>query len=106
LNVDAHPSFLSRRKSFRSWFDVLTRPSHPHPPQVVVWDAVISDKEQAWIRSDFVVNKYSLTDQGYGLRDNNVTLVMNWNTVPATGLLTLSHAFDQVHRFQVPTTYS
>lgn len=76
------------------------------PSQVVIWDAVISDKEQAWIRSDFVVNKYSLTDQGYGLRDNNVTLVMNWNTVPATGLLTLSHAFDQVHRFQVPSTYS
>lgn len=74
--------------------------------QVVVWDAVISEKELAWIRSDFVVNKYSLTDQGYGLLDNNVTLVMNWNIIPATGLLTLSHAFDQVHRFQVPATYS
>lgn len=32
-------------------------------PQVIVWDAVISDPDHAWIRSDFVVNKYSLTDQ-------------------------------------------
>ena len=26
---------------------------------------------------------YSLTDQGYGLKGNNVSLVLNWNTVPA-----------------------
>lgn len=115
------------------------------------------------IRSDFVVNKYSLTDQGYGLRcvrtpkcllpaevavfdlpkgfkgfvrlfssgspaiaarlgnastelvsktplrcrrDNNVTLVLNWNTVPSTGLLTLHHAFSDVFKFQVPEVYS
>jgi len=74
--------------------------------QVVVWDSIITDEAHAWIRSDFVVNKYSLTDQGYGLRDNNVTLVLNWNTVPATGLLTLHHAFSQTTTFAVPDTYS
>ena len=50
--------------------------------------------------------RYSLTDQGYGLRGNNVTLVLNWNTVPATGLLTLSHEHRNVHAFQVPDEYS
>jgi signal peptidase complex subunit 3 len=74
--------------------------------QVVVWDSIITDEAHAWIRSDFVVNKYSLTDQGYGLRDNNVTLVMNWNTVPATGLLTLHHAFSDTNTFQVPDVYA
>ena len=74
--------------------------------QVVVWDSVISEPEQAHIKSDLVVNKYSLTDQGFGLRDNEVKLVLNWNVVPATGLLTLSHAFDQIHTFQVPATYA
>lgn len=74
--------------------------------QVVVWDSIISEASAAHIRSDYVVNKYSLTDQGYGLRENNVTLVLNWNTVPSTGLLTLHHAYSDVHKFQVPDVYS
>jgi len=76
--------------------------------QVVVWDQIISDPAHAWIRSSSVANKYSLTDQGYGLRDNNVTIVMNWNTVPSTGLLTLHHGYasDQMHYFNVPESYS
>ena len=47
-----------------------------------------------------------MTDQGYGLKGNNVTLVVNWNTVPSTGLLTLNHAYSSVHRFDVPEEYS
>mmetsp|Transcript_31340 Transcript_31340/g.68544 ORF Transcript_31340/g.68544 Transcript_31340/m.68544 type:complete len:171 (+) Transcript_31340:215-727(+) len=74
--------------------------------QVVVWDTIINSPDQAWIRSEMVVNKYSLTDQGYGLRGNNVTLVLNWNTVPSTGLLTLHHAFSDTFTFQVPEEYS
>ena len=50
--------------------------------------------------------RYSLTDQGYGLRGNNITLVVNWNTVPSTGLLTLSHEHQSVYRFAVPEEYS
>ena len=74
--------------------------------QVVVWDQIISEPQHAWIRSSSVANKYSLTDQGYGLLGNNVTLVVNWNTVPSTGLLTLSHAYQHVHSFAVPEEYS
>ena len=39
-------------------------------------------------------------------RDNNVTLILNWNTVPSTGLLMLHHAYSTVHTFQVPEAYS
>ena len=74
--------------------------------QVIVWDQIISEKEHAWIRSSSVANKYSLTDQGYGLRGNNVTLVVNWNTVPSTGLLALQHDYKAVHTFTVPDEYS
>lgn len=74
--------------------------------QVVVWDSIINTADHAWIKSDMVVNKYSLTDQGYGLRENNVTLVLNWNIVPSTGLLTLHHAFSDTYTFQVPSVYS
>jgi signal peptidase complex subunit 3 len=76
--------------------------------QVVVWDQIISHPSQAWIRSSSVANKYSLTDQGYGLRANNVTLALNWNTVPSTGLLLLHHGHEksQMHTFDVPDSYS
>ena len=74
--------------------------------QVVVWDQIISDPAHAWIRSSSVANKYSLTDQGYGLRGNNVTLVVNWNVVPSTGLLTLQHDYRAVHSFMMPEEYS
>merc|ERR1712046_16634 len=74
--------------------------------QVVVWDQIISDPAHSWIRSSSVANKYSLTDQGYGLRDNNVTLVMNWNIVPITGLLTLTNCKQGRHKFKVPDEYS
>jgi len=74
--------------------------------QVVVWDQIISEPQHAWIRSSSVANKYSLTDQGYGLKSNNVTLVLNWNTVPSTGLLTLHHEYKNVHRFEVADEYS
>ena len=74
--------------------------------QVVIWDQIISEPQHAWIRSSSVANKYSLSDQGYGLLGNNVSLVVNWNTVPSTGLLTLSHAYKHVHAFIVPEEYS
>ena len=74
--------------------------------QVVVWDNIISEQQQAWIRTDTVVNKYSVIDQGYGLRENNVTLSLNWNTVPSTGLLTLHHGWNQMKEFAMPSTYS
>ena len=51
-------------------------------------------------------HRYSLTDQGYGLKANNVTLALNWNAVPSTGLLMLYHGYKNVHRFQVPEEYS
>jgi hypothetical protein len=47
---------------------------------VVVWDTIVNDAPSAWIRSTQTVNKYALTDQGYGLKGNNVSLVLNWNT--------------------------
>ena len=61
---------------------------------------------QAWIRSEALVNKYSLTDQGYGLKGNNVSLVLNWNTVPSTGLLTTSHGWSHITEVTLPEEYS
>ena len=68
--------------------------------------SIVSPPLQAWIRSSQTVNKYSLTDQGYGLKGNNVSLVLNWNTVPSTGLLTLSHGWSDINEVTLPEKYS
>jgi signal peptidase complex subunit 3 len=74
--------------------------------QVVVWDKIISDKRHAHIKSTSVANKYSLTDQGFGLRDNNVTLALSWNIVPSTGLLGMHHGYSDAFSFDVPDEYT
>ena len=35
-----------------------------------------------------------------------VTLLLNWNTVPSTGLLALNHGFSSKFEFVVPSKYS
>lgn len=74
--------------------------------QVVVWDHIVTGKEHAQIHSTSIVNKYSLTDQGYGLRGNDITLVLHWNTIPITGLLTSTSFRQSVHTFTLDDTYS
>lgn len=73
--------------------------------QVVVWDHIVQAREQAHLRYESVMNKYSLTDQGYGLKGNNVTLVLNWDMIPVTGLMRIGHSFDQTYRFRMPDEY-
>jgi signal peptidase complex subunit 3 len=74
--------------------------------QVVVWDHIITGKESAQIHASSIVNKYSLTDQGYGLRGNDITLVLHWNTIPITGLLTTTSFRQNVHSFTLDEQYS
>ncbi|KAG8467418.1 hypothetical protein KFE25_000734 [Diacronema lutheri] len=74
--------------------------------QVVVWDHIVTGKEYARIHSSSIVNKYSLTDQGYGLRGNDITLVLHWNTIPITGLLTTTGFRQSVHTFTLEDQYS
>lgn len=74
--------------------------------QVVVWDHIITSQDNAFINASSIVNKYSLTDQGFGLRGNDVTLVMHWNTVPITGLLTTTSFRESPYTFTLNDTYS
>ena len=62
---------------------------------------------QAWIRSSQTVNKSRSPTRGIcGLKGNNVSLVLNWNTVPSTGLLTLSHGWSDINEVTLPEEYS
>uniref|UniRef100_A0A7S1NJW9 Signal peptidase complex subunit 3 n=1 Tax=Eutreptiella gymnastica TaxID=73025 RepID=A0A7S1NJW9_9EUGL len=55
--------------------------------EVVLWDFIISSKEQAQFYFQGVTNKYPLVDKGKNLRNANITLKFHWNTMPHSGLL-------------------
>merc|ERR1711991_702041 len=67
--------------------------------QVVVWDMIVRGEDQALISLQDVRAEYYLVDQGYGLRDNNVTLHCNWNRVPVTGMLEFGVSAGDTRQF-------
>ena len=65
--------------------------------QIVIWDYIIEDIEHAQLtvgRAQTMLlprhhNEYPLIDQGRGIRNaaGNVTLVLNWCTMPIVGII-------------------
>merc|ERR1712086_37695 len=59
-----------------------------HPlNQVILWDHIVTEEENAMIDKEGAFNKYSLFDHGHGLRDREVDFYLNWYTVPVSGIL-------------------
>ena len=55
--------------------------------QVVVWDSIITQKEDAYLKDEDIRVKYALIDQGDELRGKNITLRLMWDHMPVTGRL-------------------
>lgn len=55
--------------------------------QVVVFDKIIEDRQQAIISSGNLRNKYNLVDQGRNLRGRDVNVTVSWNVMPIVGAL-------------------
>lgn len=77
--------------------------THPRN-EVVVWDAIVSHRNQSVIRRKGQYNKYSLKDHGYGLRGTDVTLKFKYNILPYMGPLFYGEAGQSV--FSVPSNYT
>jgi len=71
--------------------------------QVTIWDVIIQEKENALISKKGAMNKYSLFDHGYGLRDREVTFYLNWYTVPVSGILFGKRG--EASRLKLPSDY-
>jgi len=81
--------------------------------QIVIWDYIIEDVEHAKLtvgRSQTMLlprhhNEYPLIDQGRGIRNSagNVTLVLNWCTMPIVGIIRRQQASKA--EFTFPETW-
>mmetsp|Transcript_24219 Transcript_24219/g.22024 ORF Transcript_24219/g.22024 Transcript_24219/m.22024 type:complete len:170 (+) Transcript_24219:35-544(+) len=85
LNADLRPAFHWNLKQlfvfvvaeYESDLNVLN--------QIIIWDKIISSKNDAFlkIKDEFV--KYALIDQGSDLRNKTVKLRLIWDHMPVTG---------------------
>jgi len=71
--------------------------------QVVLWDRIITTKENSKFNLTAEGGEYLLADQGVGLRSNDITLTFNWNVIPISGLLTQESAGSM--KFTLPAEY-
>lgn len=78
-------------------------PTHPRN-EVVVWDAIVSHRNQSVIHRKGQYNKYSLKDHGYGLRGAEVTLKFKYNILPYMGPLFYGESGQTT--FTVPSNYT
>jgi len=55
--------------------------------EVVIWDRVVNQTGDARLRLSAAFNKYPIIDQHTELRGAAITLALNWDVMPITGLL-------------------
>lgn len=72
--------------------------------EVVVWDSILSSREQALVKRIGQANKYSLRDHGYGLRGADVQLRFKYNILPYMG--PLMYGEEGIDEFTVPMNYT
>ena len=53
--------------------------------QIVIWDTIIQDREEAILDLERQEGKYSLIGQGVELRNKTVQLKLHWDHMPYTG---------------------
>ncbi len=84
---------------------VTARYATPTNPfnEVVIWDRVVNKTSDARMKLRDVFNKYPLIDQGRGLLNTPVTLALNWDVMPITGLLYMNRVAKSTVR--MPSVY-
>lgn len=79
--------------------------SKAHPRnEVIVWDSILSSREDSLIKRVGQYNKYSLKDHGYGLRGAEVKLKLKYNILPYMG--PLFYGEEGETDFTVPRNYT
>ena len=75
--------------------------------QVVLWDKIVQDRDASKIIDEQnVFVKYALVDQSDELRGSQVTLQLQWDHMPITGLLFMDkQPLEQTTNFDLPVEY-
>ncbi|CAM9745638.1 unnamed protein product, partial [Hapterophycus canaliculatus] len=72
--------------------------------QVILWDKIVESAEDAHLLQRDMTVKYGLIDEGAGLRNTSVTLMLYWDHMPLTGTL-FQHSVA-VDTFECPGNYA
>eukprot|EP00934_Nitzschia_sp_Nitz4_P006194 Nitzschia sp. Nitz4//scaffold89_size161592//55197//55800//NITZ4_002373-RA/size161592-processed-gene-0.10-mRNA-1//1//CDS//3329559601//6184//frame0 len=74
--------------------------------QVVIWDKIMEAGDPKVIDQANVYVKYALVDQGHDLRGKDVTLTLQWEYMPITGLLSQGEQLSEsTSSFALPSAY-
>jgi len=74
--------------------------------QVVLWDKIVQAGDPKVIDETNVFVKYALVDQGDELRGKDVTLQLQWDHMPITGLLHMDkQPLETASSFELPAEY-
>ncbi|KAK9323580.1 signal peptidase 22kDa subunit [Lipomyces orientalis] len=86
LEADLRPLFTWNTKQVFVYL-AATYPGKPYANKVVVWDAIIQDKEEALISLHDATADYAIYDVTGKFNGRNATLSLEWNVQPYVGLL-------------------
>mmetsp|Transcript_29151 Transcript_29151/g.32375 ORF Transcript_29151/g.32375 Transcript_29151/m.32375 type:complete len:181 (-) Transcript_29151:82-624(-) len=105
LNADLRPAWTWNTKLFFVYVSVEYVTDNNVVNQRVIWDKLIRTKEDALLNLTNQRYKYNFEDQGNGLIGNkNVTLTLNWNYLPLSGILFRENRGQ--HKMAFPDAYT
>jgi signal peptidase complex subunit 3 len=105
LKVDLEPAFHWNIKQLFVYVVGLYE-SEGRTNEIVLWDKIVEAGDSKVIDESNVFVKYALLDKGDDLRGKEVTLQLQWDHMPITGLLYMDkQPLDLCSKFQLPTEY-
>ena len=106
LEVDLAPAFHWNIKQLFVYV-VAIYETKGRTNQVVLWDKIVEAGDPKVLKEKNTFVKYALVDKRGGeLRGKDVTLQLQWDHMPITGLLYLDkQSMDSTSNFVLPTEY-
>ncbi|PFH37626.1 signal peptidase subunit protein [Besnoitia besnoiti] len=71
--------------------------------EVIIWDRIVTDPEDAILEFEGVMNSYPLRDHGRGLRNRTVTVSLEYAYHPIVGSIRSSHVTSST--YTLPSSY-
>ncbi|KAF4638121.1 signal peptidase subunit protein [Toxoplasma gondii] len=105
LNIQADLTSCFNWNTQQLFVYVIVRYETPKNPrnEVIVWDRIITDPDDAIIDFEGVINKYPLRDNGRSLRNRTVTVALEYAYHPVIGVIKSGHVASST--YTLPSSY-
>jgi signal peptidase complex subunit 3 len=106
LKVDLSPAFHWNIKQLFVYVVAAYDTDDGRTNQIVLWDKIVEATDPKEIMEENIFVKYALVDQGDELRGKEITLQLQWDHMPITGLLyRKEQPIEKASTFQLPAEY-